>query len=180
MKKAIKTLSIVSLAFAILSVILFAVLFALRNVVGTIYMTTVTTLLPVIPAGSLIGVLSAALICLFVTLAASGKTGIWAEILLIILIIVPIPIVVNLAGLLQTTLLGTRRGVDMMVSLSVMNNVTSFAEHFAGAARMLALVVCGMSIAVKKLTPRAPAYLPMPQYPQQMPQQSPWQQPPMN
>ena len=179
MKKAIKTLSIVYLAFAILSVILFAVLFALRNVVGTIYMTAVTTLLPVIPAGSLIGVLSAALICLFVTLAASGKTGIWAEILLIILIIVPIPIVVNLAGLLQTTLLGTR-GVDMMVSLSVMNNVTSFAEHFAGAARMLALVVCGMSMAVKKLTPKAPAYPPKPQYTQQMPQQSPWQQPPMN
>ena len=170
MKKAIKALSIAALVLAVVSVIGFAVLFALRNVVGALYTLTTDTLLPVIPVANLVSVLSAALVCLFTALSSNSRTGIWAEILLVIATVVVIPGALTLASLVQTTVSG-RFGVETVMSLSVMNNVTSFANHLAGTARMLALVVCGMSIAFKKLSPKTPVFPPMPQYNYPAPQQ---------
>lgn len=167
MQKTVKTLSVAALAAAGLSGVLFVLLFALRNVVGRLFLDAPMDILqPVIPAGSLIAVLSAMLLCLFVTLSVFGKVGIWAEILLIILILLPVPAVVNFASVLQTASMGSYYGTDMLVSLSVMNQVTSAAASVAGFARMLALVVCGMSIAVKKLTPKPAFYAPWAQAPQ--------------
>ena len=176
MKKAIRSLSIVALVIAALSLVGFAVLFALRNVVGALYTLTTDNLLPVIPVANLVSVLGAVLVCLLVALSANSKTGIWAEILLIIVTVVLIPVVISLAGVVQTSVSG-RFGVETVMSLSVMNNVTSFAASGASTARMLALVICGMSIASKKLTPKSPLYPPIYSAPQQ-PYPAPQQQPP--
>ena len=186
MKKAVRTLSIIALVFAILSLISFIVVLLLRNLIGSA-MGFGQELLFVLPVSSLISIIGAIVVSLFVLLCGANKSiGIWAEILLIVLAAAVIPVVSGIASTAQMAMLSTR-GVAYVSSLSAINGLVNFAVSPASTARMLALVVCGMSIAHKKLAPKdAPLYPPMgygypapqqPPYP--APQQNPNQKPPM-
>lgn len=186
MKKAVRTISIIALVFSILSLISFIAVLLLRNLLGPA-MGYGQEMLFVLPISSLLSIIGAVIVSLFVLLCGANKNiGIWAEILLIVLAVAVIPFVSGIASSTQMTMLGTR-GVDYMYSLSAINGLINFAASPATTARMLALVVCGMSIAHKKLAPtEAPLYPPMgytyaapqqPPYP--APRQNPNQQPPM-
>ena len=177
MKKAVRTLSVIALIASLLALASFVVVLLLRNVLAPLYGSS-TEIAFILPISPFVGVCGAILLSVFALLCGANKNvGIWSDILLIILAITVIPFLTGVLSTFQTSVSGLK-GVEYVYSLSVLNNITTMTTSPATIARMLVLVVCGMSIAHKKLAPpEMPLYPPMNYIPQNP--QNP-QQPPMN
>ncbi|MDY4519283.1 MAG: hypothetical protein SPE01_11735 [Candidatus Spyradocola sp.] len=157
MKKWLKGLSVCAVVLQVLALVVFLVTVLLQRqfkhmmdypdeivsyfnfpVVQTVYLLLVTAVIGVICISTLV----------------RGRS-IWAEIMGIVMLTVVCTLFYRVGVMAETSLFVSPRGSSYLAAYSSLQMLTGAADNIARLASSLALVACGMSIAAKKLAPRA-------------------------
>ena len=156
MKQAITVLSIIAIAIAVVSFLIGIGSLALSwEFSCELYAAGDAKVIaagPIVPAKTMayaIGVLAIAIVLVIFTRASKS---IAVEIISIIVLVVTIPVLSGLLYSLQSVLLGQTVGAAGLLALTVATTSIASANGIMAVAEALCLVVCGMSIAQKKLS----------------------------
>lgn len=153
MKKLLKTLSFISLVIIGLSTMAVMLCYVFRVPLMELFFhrgRELPSVIPVANAVSLLGQLGAMIwLCICV---GNRRFGIWAELLATGWLGAVLPGICRVLSYVQTLLLGRNLGTDYMIAQSYMNSLWSYATIFNGVAVALALMVCGLSMAQKRLS----------------------------
>ena len=159
MKKTILVLSIVCLALMVISLVLTAGCILLQKpLIDLIYGKSVGEAPMVVPVSPIVyglcAILTFGLLCL---VAGNQKIGIWADLVLLgvsALVLPGLSSVLTLAQNLAGSAVANAQGVSAIIANSAVNNFCTYTMLPGGLGMRLALVVCGMSIALKLLKKR--------------------------
>jgi len=153
MKKLIKVLSFISLGLMILSCFLVILCTVFRRPLTELFLSYgADDLKLVIPAGTAVSMVLQLGCALWLSIFASDhRFGIWAEILPAAGLALVAPLLNRVLSAVQSRVIVRMFGYLFMNSLSMISALWSYATIFTGFAVSLALVVCGMSIAYKRL-----------------------------
>ena len=156
MKKAITILSIIAIAIAVIALLIgIGSLTLFWESSCELYAAGYASVIaagPIVPANTMayaIGVLAIAIVLVIFTRASKS---IAVEIISIIVLVVTIPVLSGLLYSLQSVLLGQTVGAAGLLALTVATTSIASANGIMAVAEALCLVVCGMSIAQKKLS----------------------------
>lgn len=149
MKKFARVLSIVSMVFAALGLLMFAVIIAnYRSLIEIFSGLKTSGAFFVLPVGRLIYAVGI-LICALLMLKSVTSRRIGIEVTSIILLFV-VPRVQTIASYMQSMIFANYQGTLYSASLSAMNTICSFAGAFSSIAAFLMLLACGLRIGYKK------------------------------
>lgn len=156
MKKLIKVLSFISLGLMILSCFLVILCTVFRRPLTELFFGYSDEQLPlVIPAGMAVSMVVQLGCALWLSIfAGDHRFGIWAEILPAAVLALAAPLLNRVLSAVQNLLLGKMVGYLYMNSLSMTSTLWSYAAIGVTVAVALAYLVCGMSMAEKRLSGR--------------------------
>ena len=97
------------------------------------------------------GLLYAGCTALLILCCGNQKSGIWLEILVIVLLATVLPAITTFASKLYSTILGSL-GLEKIAANSFVSMISSFCNCPASLGKVLAYIVCGMSITLKVIS----------------------------
>lgn len=152
MKKAHKFLSFAAIALQLLSFLVFLILVIFqRNFKSLMSNDPEVIHFFNFPIATTLYMLCATVAVLLICLGLFFKgRGIWAELLCILLLVAVCPLIARLGTTLETALFVARRGSTYLAAFSVLQSLTNIATGITDVSSALALIACGMGIAIKK------------------------------
>lgn len=152
MKKLLKILSFISLGVIGMSCMAVMLCYVFRVPLMQLVFhrgAELPVVIPVANAVLLVGQLGAMIwLCVCV---GDRRFGIWSELLAAGWLGVVLPGICRLLSYVQSLLLTRSMGSDYMIGMSYMSSLWSYATIFNSVAVALALVVCGFSMAQKRI-----------------------------
>lgn len=157
MKKVLRALSIGAMALQGAALLVFLLTVALQRQLMSL-MSYSPEMLPyfIFPGVQTVYLLlvTAVIVAIGVSTLAQGRS-IWAEIVGIVMLAVVCTLFYRVGVQAEIRLFAAPRGATYLAAYSARQALTGIANSISGLASSLALVACGMSIAEKKLAPRA-------------------------
>lgn len=152
MKKLLKTMSFISFGVIGLSGMAVLLCYVFRVPLMQLFFhngAELPTVIPVANAVSLVGQLGAMIwLCVCV---GDRRFGIWSELLAAGWLGAVLPGICRILSYVQSLLWTRSMGSDYMIGMSYMSSLWSYATVFNSVAVALALVVCGLSMAQKRI-----------------------------
>ena len=154
MQKFIRTMAIVAVALAALSVLLLLISVPLQQLIADeIYgwggdLLGLLPIFPVLPL--LFTLLRTACMVPLIFCSGNKKVGIWLEIVVFAVLLLVLPFLSQIADTLATQILSQIRGSAYLTAHSVVNQISNMCLRTAGWGQALAYAVCGMSLVYKK------------------------------
>ena len=156
MKKAHKFISFAAVALQLLSFLcFFVVVIFQRQFKGLMsYDPEITHYFTFPIAGTLnMLLLTLAVLLLCAALFFKGR-NIVPELLCIALLVLVCPFIARIGNTLETSLIAAPRGTTYLASYSALSSLLNIATGITDVASALALIACGMGIALKKVAPK--------------------------
>ena len=156
MKKAHKFISFAAVALQLLSFLcFFVVVIFQRQFKGLMsYDPEITHCFTFPIAGTLnMLLLTLAVLLLCAALFFKGR-NIIPELLCIALLVLVCPFIARIGNTLETSLIAAPRGTTYLASYSALSSLLNIATGITDVASALALIACGMGIALKKVAPK--------------------------
>jgi len=97
--------------------------------------------------------LTLAVLLLCAALFFKGR-NIIPELLCIALLVLVCPFIARIGNTLETSLIAAPRGTTYLASYSALSSLLNIATGITDVASALALIACGMGIALKKVAPK--------------------------
>ena len=152
MRKAHKILTFAAVGLQLLSFLIFFIMILFQRNFKQLLsnpMEVIDTF--IFPIASTLYMLCATVAVLLICLGLFFKgRGIWAELLCILLLVAVCPLIARLGTTLETALFVARRGSTYLAAFSVLQSLTNIATGITDVSSALALIACGMGIAIKK------------------------------
>ena len=150
MKKTIRVFSVIALVVAVLGAVLLTGYICLQKVMLPVMLSAEEVLgYFYFPAGAVIYALGILLAAILMAVGIN-MGGIAMEIIAPILVVVT-PMLQTVASMAQTTMVGQMRGVTYLAGISAMYNLCNMPLTIGRMAAIMLTLVCGMSIAYKKM-----------------------------
>lgn len=152
MNKTIKILSIISLTFAILGILLsVAVLTVWWKPMAGLFVSPGSGLevSPIPSVGDILYMLGSLVIAIILCATPNQKGVIVPEIIFIVLLTMVYPVLTWYLNFIQQNYLAASLGVNYLASISTTRNILSFTGALVKLASVWSLVICGMRIVCK-------------------------------
>ena len=152
MQKTTRILSIISAVLVFASLVLLIASMPLQKMLATAiyhYPNEMVTELPMFPVVTFITCLLqlGCIVLLFIGCGSKGN-AFWAEILVIVLLAVVLPVINGVAQTLYIGIIG-RFGSDKALAVTAANQIATLCSNPANWGIVLGYITCGMSIASK-------------------------------
>ena len=153
MKKAHKFVSFAAVALQLLSFLVFLIMVLFQRSFKPLFSSDPEVIHTFnFPIASTLYMLCVTVAILLILLGVFFKgRGIWAELICVVLLVAVCPLISRLGITLETALFVARRGTVYLAAFSSLQSLTNFATGITDVASALALVACGMGIALKKI-----------------------------
>ena len=151
MKKTISILSIISIAIAAVALLLFISLMTVVWEPMCVLFNSPQDIIatgPIIPNGTMVYIVGCFLIAITAFVSTKSSRAIVLEVIAIVLLAVVIPLLDWRLSMAQTSVIG-QMGAIALSTLSIAQQMGSFASGLMAVSEALCLVVCGMSISEK-------------------------------
>ena len=160
MQKTIRILAVIAAVLVFASLFLLVATMPLQKLLATQiyrYPEDMIGELPQFPVVPFINyLLQTGCVVLLIIGCSSKNSGIWPELLVVILLAILLPIINTVATTVYSTIL-SQLGSNNVVAYSVANQIASLCGYPALWGTALAYVVCGMSVASKHISKKQAA-----------------------
>lgn len=152
MSKSIKILSIISVIFSCVGILIaIAILTFLWEPINILFNSpdVITEANPIIPIGTMMHIVSSIIVAIVLLVSCKSKKLILIEILSIVFLSMVLPVMIYRIDMTQTIFVGHTMGNNALSVMNVGNSYMVFSLGFVNLSISLCLITSGMRIAEK-------------------------------